>query len=203
MTAVSHADPRTHARAWSVVAGVAGIVGSVLVILFFVFGDAWDWPGPASDAAVAVQFAALAPVVRAVRRDLPDTRGVRVATVAAFVACLAVAVLQALLVVGGLTFEAEIGPAVVAFLVVFAWLVVASLAAHRVRSLPRPISRAGVLVGVVFLVGLVLAGAGYLVPDPVGTATSYIGYAVSGVGWLAFAFFPLLLAWHVFTKEEP
>ncbi|HEY6595657.1 MAG TPA: hypothetical protein VI011_16400 [Asanoa sp.] len=203
MTAVSHVDSRTHAQAWSVVAAVAGVAGSVLVILFFRFGDAWGWPGPASDAAVAVQFAALAPVVRAVRRDLPDTRGVRIATVTAFVACLVVAVLQALLAGGVLTFEAEIGPAVVAFLVVYAWLVVASLAAHRARSLPRPVTRAGLLVGVVFLVGLVFAGAGFLLPDPVGTALSYIGYAVSGIGWLAFAFFPLLLASHVFTKEEP
>jgi hypothetical protein len=182
---------------------VAGVVGSVLVALFFLFGDVWSWPGPVSDAVVAVQFAALAPVVRALRPHLPDTPGVRLATAAAFVASVAVAVLQALLAVGLLTFEAEIGPAMVGFLVVVAWLIAASLAAHRLRTMPRAATRAGVLLGVAFVVGLVLAGAGYLVPDPIGPTVTYLGYAVSGIGWLGFPLFPLLLAWHVFTKEEP
>jgi hypothetical protein len=204
---VPRADARV-VRAVALLCGAAGVAATVLVVLFFLFdypyspfGAGWSWPGPASDVATAVQFALLAPVVWALHRHVPPTTAVRATTWAAVGACVAVALLQTALVAGLLTFAQEIGPAMACFLVVYGWLLTVSLAAHRSRALPRPVTRAGAVLGGAMPVATVLVGAGYLIPGPVGRLAFWTGFLVGMLGWLGLAAYPLLLARHVFTEE--
>src|ERR687888_112616 len=76
--------------------------------------------------------------------------------VAAVLAMIAAAVLHLLLAAGVLTYEAQLPAAMTAFLVVYAWLLGADLAAHRARALPRRVTRTGLLLAVAFIVGVVL-----------------------------------------------
>jgi hypothetical protein len=202
--------PGTHAAtrwrqprvaAW--VSGAAGIVAGALLVMFFALADpyGWRWTGPANDVAVTVQFAAFAPAAWALRRRLPATRAVRAGTVAAVFAMVVVAVLSLLLVAGALPYEAQLPAAIAAFLVVYAWLLVADLAAHRARTLPRRVTRTGLLLAVAFLVGMVLTGAGLVLPAPAGRIALWPGLALAFPGWLGLPAYPLFLARYVFTKE--
>ena len=188
--------------AW--VSGAAGILAGVLLVMFFALAGrhGWDWTGTANDVAVAVQFAAFAPAAWALRRRLPATRAVQAGTVAAVFAMIAAAVLHLLLVAGALSFEAQVPAAIAAFLVVYAWLLGAGLAAHRARALPRPVTRTGLLLAVAFLVGMVLAGAGLVLPGPSGRLALWLGLALGFPGWLGLPAYPLVLARYVFTMEE-
>jgi len=187
--------------AW--VSGVAGILAGALLVMFFTLADpyGWSWTGPASDVVGAVQFAAFAPAAWALRRRLPATRAVQAGTVAAVLAMVAAAVLSLLLVAGALSYEAQLPAVIAAFAVVYAWLLVADLAAHRARTLPRRVTRTGLLLAVAFLAGLVLTGAGLVLPGPVGRIAWWLGLALAFPGWLGLPAYPLLLARYVFTKE--
>jgi hypothetical protein len=88
------------------------------------------------------------------------------------------------------------------FLVVYAWLLTVSLAAHRARSLPRPVTRAGAVLGSAMPVATVLVGAGYLIPGPIGQLSFWTGFLVGMLGWLGLAAYPLLLVRFVFKEES-
>src|SRR4051794_37655757 len=97
------ADARV--RRWAVVSGWTGVVANALLIVFFSLSEPFSaqpnglaWTGTVNDWLVAVQFAALLPVVAAVGRRLPATRGLRVLTAAALLATGGTVALQLLLV---------------------------------------------------------------------------------------------------------
>jgi hypothetical protein len=69
-----------------------------------------------------------------------------------------------------------------------------NLVGHRTRSLPRAITRTGVLLAVALLTGLVLAGAGYVLPGVVGQGVTWLGYSLGVVGWLGLPLYVLMLA---------
>ena len=197
----------TGARSLALVSGIVGIAAALFLIGFFALDSYGLRPGGISlgtinDVLGVVQFLALAPVAWALGRRLPATRTVRVATVIAVVAMLAFAVLGVLLVARVLTFEQQIGPLMVTIVAIYGWLLAVNLVAHRTRTLPRAVSRAGVLVAALLLTALVLTGAGYVLPGAVGQIATWLGYGLGVVGWLGLPLYALLLAARVFGRPE-
>ena len=197
------------ARACALVSGVAGLVAGLLLIGFFTLANLYDatpggpaWLGGANDVVGIVQFAAFAAVVWALRSWLPTTRSVRVATMLTVAAAIAFVVLSVLLVAGVLTFEQQVGPLMVTIVVIYAWLLIADLAAHRFRTLPHAVTLSGAVLGFGFLVGLLLVGASLALPGLVGQIIGWAGYAISGLAWLGLPVYSLLLAARVFTTTE-
>src|SRR5690349_20040296 len=127
-TAVRHQTrPGTAAAAWAVATGTLELLANLVLVLFFALptpwstapDGGWSWLGPGNGVSIAARRAAVLPVPLALRKRLPDARGVRAATVAALLAMLAVVVLQLLLIFSILTFETQVAYVVGAFLVVF------------------------------------------------------------------------------------
>ena len=180
-------------------------------MLFFLlaqpFGDArpgFMWLGTANDVVIVVQFLTLVPVALALRGRLPATRAVRVSTAAAVAAMLGTAVLQLLLVAGVLAFEVQVWLVVPLFLVIFGWVLTASSTGHRHGTLPRPVTRFGLLLGMCFPLGMLITVAG--LPFGWGSVAQLAfgvpGLLVGGVSWLALPVWPLLLARLVFNTPN-
>ena len=200
---------------WALTSGITGLLANVLLILFFLLarpfgvngplaeaGQDFMWLGSANDVVIIVQFLTFIPVALALRRWLPPTRSVRIATAAAVGAMVVVAILQLLLVAGVLEFDVQVMLVVAMFLVVYAWIVAVSSTGHRHGTLPRPVTRFGLLLGVSLPVGLVIAAAGLLFPSgsPAQLAFVIPGVAVAAIGWLGLPVWPLVLARMVFSK---
>jgi hypothetical protein len=208
-TAARHQTWPGTAAAWAVATGTLGLLANLVLVLFFALATpwstapdgGWSWLGPVNDVIIVAQYAAFLPVPLALRKWLPDTRGVRAATVAALLAMLAVVVLQVLLIISVLTFETQVTYVVGAFLVVFGWILVVSRTAYRTAALPRRVAWAGLLIGSGFPLGLAVFGIAMLAPD--GTLARYVGFGIGGViagaAWLALPVWPLLLAGRVFN----
>ena len=197
-------------RRAALVSGATGIAANVLLALFFALADpfsgspnAASWLGPADDWLMVPQFAALIPVALALGRRLPDTGWVRALTVAGAVAMAVIVLAQLALVLGLLAFEVQVGVVVGAIVLLYLWLLGASLAGHRTGLLPRPVTRAGLLLGTSLPAGAALVAAGLLVPDPARWALWAPGLVLGGAGWLALPVFPLLVARFVLRKEHP
>jgi hypothetical protein len=202
----------TAPEVWAMTSGITGLVANVLLVLFFLlaqpFGEAGSgfmWLGTANDWVIVVQFLTLIPVAVTLRRWLPVTRGVGLATAAAVVAMVGTAVLQLLLITGVLEFEVQVGLIVPMFLVIYGWVLMASSTGHRRGSLPRPVTRFGLLLGVCFPVGLLIAAAG--LPFGWGSVAQLAfgvpGVLLGAVSWLALPVWPLLLARLVFSEPMP
>jgi hypothetical protein len=194
---------------WAAISGIAGLLANVLLVLFFLlarpFSDvqnSFGWLGTANDAVLIVQFLAMIPVALALRQWLPPTRSVQVATAMGVGAMAAVAVLQLLLIRGVLGFDVQVLLVVAAFLLVYASIFTVSSIGHRQGALPRAVTRFGLLLGMSYPVGLLIAGAGFLI----GTASGHpLVFAIPGIvlgapGWLALPVWPLVLAHLVFNK---
>ena len=199
----------TVAPRWAVLSGLAGLIANILLILFFALAHPWTpgasefaWLGPANDAVLVVQFAALVPVALAVRARLGERLGQGV-TAAAVTAMVAVVALQLVLLAGLLAFEVQVWPVVGCQMITFGWVLAASRAGRA--TLPRAVVRVGTTVGVGFLAGLVVVGAGLLLL-PAGSPAQYavlaLGGVVAVVGWLGFPVWPLVLARRTFEEER-
>jgi glycopeptide antibiotics resistance protein len=187
---------------WAVISGISGLIANVLLVFFFLlarpFSDvqnSFGWLGTANDAALVVQFLAMIPVALALPRWLPRTRSVRAATAIALGAMLVAAVLQLLLIAGALDFDVQVFLVVAAFLLVYAWVFVVSSVGHRSGSLPRSVTRFGLLLGASFPLGLLIFAAGLL---GLGSPAQLAWLAAAA--WLALPIWPLLLARLVFNK---
>ena len=186
---------------WAMTSGITGLVANVLLVLFFLLaqplGDVrqrFMWLGTANDWVVVVQFLTFIPVALGLRTWLPATPAVRLATALAVVAMVGTAVLQLLLIAGVLDFGVQVGLVVPMFLLVYAWVLVVSSAGHRHGSLPRPVTRFGLLVtaaGLPFGWGSV-AQLAFGVP----------GIVIGAAAWLALPVWPLLLARLVLSPRE-
>jgi hypothetical protein len=195
-------------RALAVLSGVAGLLAGLFLIGFFTLESygvrlAGVSLGTINDVLGAIQFATLAPVAWGLGRRLPATRIVRVATGTALIAMAGYVVLSVLLVAGVLTFEQQIGPVIATIVAVYAWLLTVNLVGHRTRTLPRAVTRVGVLLAGGLLTGLVLAGAGYVLPGIGGRLATWLGYGLGGIGWLGLPVYALLLATWVFGRPAP
>jgi hypothetical protein len=200
---------------WALTSGVTGLVANVLLVLFFLLaqpfgvngpqaeaGRDFMWLGSANDMVIVVQFLTFIPVALALRRWLPPTRSMRIATAAAVGAMVVVAILQLLLVAGVLEFDVQVVPVAATFLVVYAWVIAVSSTGHRHGTLPRSVTRFGLLLGASYPVGLVIAAAGLLLPSgsPAQLAFVIPGVAVAASGWLGLPVWPLVLARMVFNR---
>ncbi len=199
------ADP-IPARAFAWISGVVGLLAGAFLLGFFALDSSGGRLaglslGGVNDILGAIQFAAFVPVAWALGRRLPATRAVRVATVAAVAAAAAFVVLSVLLIAGALTFSQQIGPVMVTIVAIYGWLLAVNLVAHRNRTLPRAVSRTGVLLAVALLTGLVLVGAGYALPGVIGQPVTWLGYGLGVVGWLGLPLYTLLLALWVFPRS--
>ena len=217
LTETRPARPRTAAPVlWALTSGIAGLVANVLLVLFFLLaqpfgvngplvgeaGQDFMWLGSANDVVIVVQFLTFIPVALALRRWLPPTRSVRLATAAAIGAMVAVAVLQLLLVAGVLEFDVQVVLVVATFLVVYGWVIVVSSTGHRHGTLPRSVTRFGLLLGASYPVGLVIAAAGLLFPSGSAAQLAFVvpGAVIGAIGWLGLPVWPLVLARLVFSK---
>jgi hypothetical protein len=219
LTATYPAQQRTGGPTlWALTSGITGLVANVLLVLFFLLGQPFEvdgplaaagqdfmWLGSANDVVIIVQFLTFIPVALALRRWLPPTRSMRVATAAAVGAMAAVAILQLLLVTELLEFDVQVVLVVATFLVVYAWVIAVSSTGHRHGILPRSVTRFGLLLGVSYPVGLVIAAAGLLFPwgSPAQFAFVIPGVAIAAIGWLGLPVWPLVLARTVFSKAPP
>jgi hypothetical protein len=105
------------------------------------------WLPPAIAWVMVAQFLTLIPLAQALRGWLPPTRSVRLATATAVCAMLAVAILQLLLVTSALEFDVQVVLVMAAFLLVSTWVLTVSMAGHRRGTLPRRVSRLGLVLG--------------------------------------------------------
>jgi hypothetical protein len=201
---------------WALASGITGLVANVLLVLFFLLAQPFGgsgplageashdfmWLGSANDLVIVVQFLTFIPVALALRRWLPPARSVRLATAAAIGAMVAVAVLQLLLVAGVLEFDVQVMLVVATFLVVYGWVIVVSSTGHRHGTLPRSVTRFGLLLGVSYPVGLVIAAAGLLFSWGSAAQLAFVvpGVVIGAIGWLGLPVWPLVLARLVFNK---
>jgi hypothetical protein len=200
---------------WALTSGITGLLANVLLVLFFLLarpfgvdgplaeaGQDFMWLGSANDVVIIVQFVTFIPVALALRRWLPPTRSVRLATAAVVVAMAAVAILQLLLVAGVLEFDVQVMFVVATFLVVYAWMIAVSSTGHRHGTLPRSVTRFGLLLGTSYPVGLVIAAAGLLFPWGSAAQLAFVvpGVVIGAIGWLGLPVWPLILARLVFSK---
>ncbi|MFP5283854.1 MAG: hypothetical protein ACLGIF_10440 [Actinomycetes bacterium] len=202
------ADPPT-LRALALATGVLGLAANVLLTLFFLLAEPFtghtnrfSWLGPANDVVLVGQFAAFVPVALALRRRLPATRVSQIFTGAAVLAMAAVIVLQLLLVAGLVDFDLQVVLVSAAFLVVFAWVFAVSSIGHRSGTLPRLVTRAGLLLGALYPVGLLVAAPGLVFTWGSAPQLAFVlpGVALGSIGWLGLPVWPLLLARHVFSQ---
>ncbi|GAB1510444.1 hypothetical protein [Actinophytocola sp. KF-1] len=185
---------------WAALSGTAGLAANVLLVLFFAVSRPWAdggglaWTGTANDVVVVVQFAALVPVALAVRGRL-RAGWAGAATAVAVGAMAAVVLLQVALIAGLLAFEVQVGFVMACFAVTFAWVLVVSRTGRN--ALPRGVVLVGTVVGVSYLAGAAVFGAGALLlpPDSVALyAVCGAGVVVGVVGWLGFPLWPLMIA---------
>jgi hypothetical protein len=195
-------------QVWALTSGITGLAANVLLVLFYLLArplgevrSGFMWLGTANDWVIVVQFLTFIPVALTLPRWLPATRAVRLSTALAVLAMVGTAVLQLLLVAGVLDFGVQVGLVVAMFLLVYGWVLTVSSAGHRHGTMPRPVSRFGLLLGVCFPVGLLITAAGL----PFGWGSfAQLAFGVPGVvigaaAWLALPVWPLLLARLVFT----
>ena len=130
----------TSTAVWSAYAsGVVSIFGIVFLVAFFM---TFIGPlGTLNDIAVVIQYGLLLPISFALHQVLrPHWPNLSLAALLLGVAgMIAVIVLQALLVVGLLPFEQQIGMVSAGFLVVLAWFVMLRYLGRSTDKLPKSI----------------------------------------------------------------
>jgi hypothetical protein len=135
---------------------------------------------------MVLQFLTLIPVALALRRWLPPMRSVRLATAAAVGAMVAVAILQLLLLTHALEFDVQVLLVMAASQLVSSWVLTVSSTGHRRGTMPRPVSRFGLVLGVSYPAGLVIAAAGLLFPSGSAAWLTFVipGGVLLAIGWL-------------------
>jgi hypothetical protein len=194
--------------AWALTSGITGFVADVLLVLDQLTENVGDvrqsfmWLPAAIAWVMVVQFLTLIPVALALRRWLPPTRSVRLATAVAVGAMLAVAIFQLLFLTGVLEFDVQVQVVVATFLLVSAWVIVVSSTGHRHGTLPRSVTRFGLLLGASYPVGALIATVGLLFSSGSAAQLAFVipGAIIAGFGWLALPVWPLVLARRVFNK---
>jgi hypothetical protein len=185
------------ARPFAIVSGVFGLAAGLCFVLFFARGGpdgGLRWAGLASDVLGSVQLITLAPVALALRHRMPSARAVRIACAVVAVAALLTPVLE-------IVTHQGIWPSAVCSYLVFGWILLVSVTGHRRRGLPRPLTRAGLLIGAGLPVGVVLLLPGLVTPDPLRQVFRTAGTGIGTLAWLAQPVFTLLLAKYAFKEE--
>jgi hypothetical protein len=143
-----------HAPLSAYLAGGAWIAGSIALIVFFAGVSVF---GPINDAFSVFQFLFLIPVALALHQILGRhapvlSLGTAMGGIAAM---LAVAVLQALLVIGRVSFEQTLKTILALTAVVGVWWLATSTVSLVHGALPAGLAWVGIVAGVASLVGMV------------------------------------------------
>jgi hypothetical protein len=91
---------------------------------------------------------------------------------------------------------------VATFLLVSAWVILSAQRGHRHGTLPRSVTRFGLLLGASYPVGALIAAAGLLFSSGSAVQLAFVvpGAIIARFGWLALPVWPLVLARRVFNK---
>jgi hypothetical protein len=190
-------------RVLALISGISGIVSGALFVTFFAGyrSGHLGWAGAANDVVGIVATVTLGPVAWGLLRRMPESRTLRISA-GAVVVLTAVAGLHQLLIFAGWSpLPDNIVVGAIATYAIFVWILLVSLAGHRTRTLPRPVTRVGLLIGPAFPAGVVLILPGLVTPDPVRWVFLGAGIGVGVLAYLAIPVFPLVLAKHVFKEE--
>ncbi|MBP2267448.1 hypothetical protein J3A64_002912 [Pseudarthrobacter sp. PvP004] len=136
--------------------------------------------GAINDATGAVFNVLVIPVIMQVHKRLPKapwTEPLKWVTVAA---CAAGATSSALLVLKVLDFEPSTAVSVAAIVIQGVWFLMANNKLLHVEDYPKVLAKLGRFIGGALLLGLPVAGLGFLLPGP-----EWLRYAVMGVGFIA------------------
>ena len=163
------------------VGACAGVLGLTSLGLMFAIEVPSGGPyrfGTINDLSGAAFNVLLIPVALRVARDVPEDARVRLATRAAVVAACAGTVLPILLVTGTMPLQVQMPLVVACIEVQSLWLVLLGRALGRVAGRERlgAVSR---VVGVSFLAGSVLFGAGFAAPE--GSPLRMAAWALGGI----------------------
>ncbi|ABM08663.1 hypothetical protein [Paenarthrobacter aurescens] len=136
--------------------------------------------GAINDATGAVFNVLVIPVIMQVHKRLPKapwTEPLKWVTVAA---CAAGATSSALLVLKVLDFEPSTAVSVAAIVIQGVWFLMANNKLLHVEDYPKVLAKLGRFIGGALLIGLPVAGLGFLLPGP-----EWLRYTVMGVGFIA------------------
>lgn len=200
--------------------GIVGLLANVLLVGFFALDypasgeESGSWLGFANDVVGTIEFALFLPVIIAVARLLPTSRGTTVMTGIGLVATAGLVLVSIALVIGAMSFEVQVRYVMGFLVVLYGWLLMVSSVGHRANALPRSVTRLGLLLGVSWPAALLLVLAGLLLGGvDLGAfqlglpgALLIVPALVLGLlNWLALPVWPLLLAASVFlgsTRSE-
>ncbi|MFJ5957561.1 hypothetical protein ACIQC5_16580 [Paenarthrobacter sp. NPDC092416] len=174
-------DKTASAFAYSAAAvGVAGVLtlGAMYAVEVpkggpFVFGAI-------NDATGAVFNVLVIPVILQVHKRLPKTAWTEPLKWITVAACAAGATSSALLVFKVLAFEPSTIVSVAAITAQAVWFLAAHNTLLGVEGYPRGLAKLGRFIGGALVVGLPLAGVGFLIPGP-----EWLRYTVMGAGFVA------------------
>lgn len=210
--------PPDGARAATLVSGVLGLVGNAFLVGFFAlthpyYSDrTWGWLGVANDVIIVGQFAALVPVIYAVDRMLPPSRLTSACAALAMITTAGIAAASAALVVGLVTYDVQVWFVIGFTVPLYGWLLVANSVGHRTQTLPRALTRFGLVLGVCWpaaavlvLAGMVIGGVdfAYQVYGLPGAALVVPGIMLGLLSWLALPWWPLVLAATALRRQRP
>ncbi|NJP91752.1 hypothetical protein HCN51_20195 [Nonomuraea sp. FMUSA5-5] len=190
----------TPVRGWAAAGGVIGLLANAFLILFFVTARPWGdtpgegWFGLANDVLVAVQYAALVPVILALGRLMPVHARVRAWTWIGLAAAVTIVVLQVLLVAERLAFESVVVPVSVSGVVSMCWAGAVSVVGARAHVLHPTVTRLGRAIVIALPIAVAAYGAGVLVTGLFDVPWAWAAGAVPGVVvWTAFPAWVLVL----------
>lgn len=136
--------------------------------------------GTINDATGAVFNLLAIPVILQVHKRLPATPWNQPLKWITAGACAAGATSSALLVLKVLAFEPSTAVSVAAIITQAVWFLVVNNKLLDVEGYPTGLARLGRFIGGALLVGLPVAGLGFVIPGP-----EWLRYAVMGVGFVA------------------
>ncbi|MFE4194479.1 hypothetical protein ACFRJ9_01305 [Paenarthrobacter sp. NPDC056912] len=171
------------ASAFAYAAAAVGVAGVLTLGAMYAIEVPKGGPfvfGTINDATGAVFNALAIPVILQVHRRLPQapwTGPLKWVTVAA---CAAGATSSALLVFKVLAFEPSTAVSIAAIITQGVWFLVAHNKLLGVDGYPHGLAKLGRFIGAALVVGLPVAGLGFLLPGP-----EWLRYAIMGVGFVA------------------
>ncbi|MGO4145918.1 hypothetical protein AB4Y77_12625 [Paenarthrobacter sp. YAF11_1] len=164
-------------------AAAVGVTGVVTLAAMYAVEVPRGGPfvfGTINDATGAVFNILVIPVILQVHKRLPKapwTEPLKWITVAA---CAAGATSSALLVLKVLAFEPSTAVSVAAITTQAAWFLTANNKLRTVEGYPLGLARLGRFIGGALVIGLPVAGLGFLIPGP-----EWLRFAIMGAGVLA------------------
>ena len=175
--------------AW--LAAAMTVVGMVTLLLFFSRGGRWGWYNDVSSVVLMLALMPVVLVLAVIELEVVTTTALVVAVIG-IIGMVAVAVLQALLVLGRVTYDQTKSAVLGGTAVVGAWYLLTALVSDG-TAIPQGIRIAGAAAGI----GFILAGYGFAVGGERHPAAA-VGWLVAFVATLVFL---LWLGWLLVSQD--